>query len=84
MARKRKSPTAKQRRKYGMKGPGKQGKFPVYSERTAMSALRLRGRGKGVSKKSVVNKVSRWASKTGNTRVKNAVKRARAADRKKT
>lgn len=80
---KRKSPTAKQRKKYGMKGKGKKGKFPVYSQRTAMSALRLRGRGKGVSKKSVINKVSRWANKTGNSSVKAAVKRARKADRKK-
>ena len=83
MVRKRKSPTAAQRRKYGMKGRGKRGKFPVFSQRSAMSALRLRGRGKGVSRSSVIAKVSRWANKTGNKTVKAAVKRARASDRKK-
>lgn len=79
---KRKSPTAAQRRKYGMKGKAK-GKFPVYSQRTAMSALKLRGRGKGVSRSSVIAKVSRWANSHNNATVKAAVKRARAADRKR-
>jgi hypothetical protein len=83
MARRRKSPTAKQRRRYGMRGKGRSGKFPVFSERTAMSALRLRGRGKGVSKKSVVDKVARWANANNNSRVKAAVKRARETDRKR-
>lgn len=45
-----------------------------------MSALKLRGHSK--SKKAVVAKVSRWASKTGNKRVKAAVAKARKKDRK--
>jgi hypothetical protein len=66
-----------------MKGKGRKGKFPVFDQKSALSAIRLRGKGKGVSKKAVLNKVSRWASANKNTRVKAAVKRARAADAKK-
>ena len=78
--RRRKSPSAKQRRKHGMRGSGK---FPVYSHRTAMSAIKLRKHGKGVSSSKVLNKVSRWASAHKDTSVKNAVKRARSKDRKR-
>lgn len=66
------------RKKYGTKG-----KFPVFDAKSARSALKLRGRGKGISRKSVINKVSRWANKTGNSAIKAAVKRARKADAKK-
>lgn len=78
----RKAISAKSRRKHGSRG-GKlrKGSFPVMSERTAMSAIRLRGHGK--SKKAVLDKVSRWASRTGNARIKAAVKRARKRDRKR-
>lgn len=71
--------TSTARKKYG----NRKGKFPVFDTRSARSALRLRGRGKGVSRKSVIDKVSRWANKTGNNSVKAAVKRAREADRKR-
>lgn len=76
--------TAAARRKHGMKGKGSKGKkFPVFDARSARSALKLRGRGKGVSRSAVIAKVSRFASKTKNKSLKAAVKRARAADRKK-
>lgn len=79
MAKRKRGVSAKQRRKHGSRGGKlKKGSFPVFSERTAMSAIKLRGHSR--SKKAVLAKVSRWASKTGNTRVKNAVKRARKRD----
>ena len=83
MARKRKrrkSPSAAMRRKHGMRGSGK---FPVYSHRTAMSAIKLRKHGKGVSSSKVLSKVSRWANAHNDKAAKNAVKRARAKDRKR-
>ena len=75
--------TSKARKKHGMRGKGRKGKFPVFDARSARSALKLRGRGKGVSRKSVVNKVSAYASRSGNKSLKAAVKRARKADAKK-
>lgn len=68
--------SATARKKYG----NKKGKFPVFDAKSANSALRLRGHG---NKKAVLDKVSRYASKTGNKALKAKVKRARAADRKK-
>ena len=68
---------ASTRKKYG----DKKGKFPVWDAKSARSALKLRGHAK--SRKSVINKVSRWANKTGNSAIKAAVKRARKADAKK-
>ena len=70
--------TSKARKRFGTRG-----KFPVFDRRSAMSALKLRGRGKGISRKSVINKVSRWASAHNDTAVKAAVKRARKADAKR-
>lgn len=75
--------TAEARRRYGMRGRGKSGKFPVFDERSAMSALKLRHHGKGVSASAVIAKVARWARAHGNKRVLAAVKRAREADRKR-
>jgi hypothetical protein len=67
--------TAETREKSGMKGKNK-GKFPVFDEKSARSALKLRNNGKGVSPSAVVGKVSRWAKKTGNKKVQKAVQRA--------
>lgn len=67
--------TAKARRKYGTRG-----KFPVFDQKSAFSAIKLRGHG---NKKAVLNKVSRWANAHNNKKVKAAVKRARARDRKR-
>lgn len=69
--------TATARKRYG----NRRGKFPVFDARSARSALKLRGRGKGVSKRSVVNKVSRFANRTHNASLKAAVRRARKVDR---
>lgn len=74
---------AKGRKKYGMKGKGRSGKFPVKDAKSARSALKLRGHGKGVSRSAVIAKVSRWANAHNNASIKAAVKKARAADRKK-
>lgn len=73
--------TAEARRKYGMKGGSRSGKFPVFDERSALSAIKLRHHGKGVSARAVLDKVARWARAHGNQRVLAAVRRAREADR---
>jgi hypothetical protein len=75
--------TARARTKSGMKGKGKKGKYPVFDQRSALSALKLRHHGKGVSASSVIAKVSRWANAHNNASVKAAVERARKADRKR-
>jgi hypothetical protein len=77
--------TAAARKKSGMKGGSqKKGKYPVFDERSAMSAIKLRHHGKGVSASAVLNKVAAWASRNNNRRVLNAVAAARAADKKRT
>lgn len=72
--------TAAARKKHGGGKGLRAGSFPVFDAKSARSALKLRGH--APSKKAVVNKVSRFANKTGNTALKNAVKRARKADRR--
>lgn len=72
------------RKKTGMKGTkGAKGKkFPVSSKAQAMSAIKLRGHGKGVNPSAVLSHVAR--SPFGNDPgVKAAIARAREADRKK-
>jgi hypothetical protein len=71
--------TKKARSKAGMKG----GKFPVFDHKSAMSAIKLRHHGKGVSAAAVLAKVARWASAHDDKAVLNAVKRARAVDSKR-
>lgn len=75
--------TAKARRRYaGRKAKGiRKGSFPVFDARSARAALRLRGHAK--SKAAVISRVSRFASRTNNASLKAAVKRARAADRRR-
>jgi len=67
------------RKATGMKGKGKTGKYPVATVAQCLSAIKLRGHGKGVGKKGVLAHVAR--SKHGsNPRVKAALKKARAKD----
>jgi hypothetical protein len=75
--------TAKARATHGGGKGLKNGSFPVWDARSARSALKLRGHAKGAGRKTVVSKVSRFANKTNNASLKKAVKRARAADKKR-
>ena len=68
------------RAKSGIPGSGDtpgSNKFPVDSQATALSALRLRGHSDDVSPETVINKVARWAAANDNDRVKAAVAKAR-------
>jgi len=71
--------TSVARKKSGMKKKG--GKFPVFDVKSAMSAIKLRHHGKGVSAAAVLSKVARWASAHGKQNVLNAVKKARLKDK---
>jgi hypothetical protein len=75
--------SAAARRKYGASksSPNKTGSFPIFDARSAMSALKLRGHAR--SRSAVISKVAGFASRSGNATVKAAVKRARAADKKR-
>ncbi len=81
-ARKRKAPTAKQRKETGVKSGKGKGKYPLATKKQALSAIKLRHHGKGVSAASVLSRVSR--SKYGkDPQVKAALKRARTTDKKR-
>lgn len=67
------------REKHGMKG----GKYPVATRAQAMSAIKLRHHGKGVSASAVLSHVASRARAQGWTDVLKAVAAARAADRGK-
>jgi|GEM_PF-1670136 len=73
--------TAAERKRSGMKGKGKKGKFPVFDVESATNAINLRHSGKGVSAASVLNKVARWASAHGKTGILEKVRKARLKDR---
>jgi hypothetical protein len=75
--------SAKARTAHGGGKGLKRGSFPVFDAKSARSALRLRGHAKGSGRATVLNKVSRFASKTNNAALKASVKRARAADKKR-
>lgn len=60
-----------------------EGKFPVFDHKSAMSAIKLRHNGKGVSASSVLSKVARWASSHNDKAALNAVAAARQADKKR-
>lgn len=75
--------TAKARSKSGMKGGVKKGKFPVFDEKSARSAIKLRHHGKGVSASAVLAKVARWARAHNKPAILKAVERARKADSKR-
>lgn len=74
--------TAKARKASGTK-VGKEYKFPIADERSALSAIKLRHNGKGISASAVLAKASRWANANNNERVKKAVMAAREADKKR-
>ena len=71
--------TQTERDKSGSKG----GKFPVFDHKSAMSAIKLRHNGKGISASAVLDKVSRWANENNDDAVKNAVAKAREVDKSK-
>lgn len=72
--------TASQRKKAT---GSKKGKFPVFDQKSAMAALKLRHHGKGVNPSAVIAKVSRWANAHNNATVKRAVTKARQVDKSK-
>lgn len=78
----KKAPTAEQREKTGIKSGKNKGKYPLATKSQALSAIKLRHHGKGVSASSVLSRVAR--SKWGkDPQVQAALKRAREADKKK-
>lgn len=68
------------RKKTGMKGGSKSGKFPVATVAQCLSAIKLRGKGKGISKTAVLNHVAR-SKAAKDPRVQAALRRARLVDR---
>ena len=62
MRTKKGNPTAKARSKTGSRG----GKFPVFDQKSCISAVKLRHNGKGVTASAVLAKASRWASANSN------------------
>jgi hypothetical protein len=76
--------TKKARKKAGMRGGAqKKGKYPVFDVKSAMSAIRLRHHGKGVSAGAVLAKVARWARAHNKPAVLEAVAAARKKDSKR-
>lgn len=69
--------TSEAREKHG----NDDGKFPIFDQKSALSAIKLRHNGKGVTASSVLNRASRWANQNDNETVKNAVKKAREVDK---
>lgn len=63
--------TASAREKYG----DSQGKFPIFDQKSAMSAIKLRGHSDDPS--GVLARASRWASIHNNSAVKSMVEKAR-------
>ncbi len=71
--------TSEAREKTGSKG----GKYPIFDQKSCVSAVKLRHHGKGISASAVLAKASRWASAHNNSACKAAIKRAREADSKR-
>jgi len=59
--------SSKARKKAGMKGGGKKGKYPIFDQKSCTSAVALRHHGHGVSAAAVLAKASRWASANNNS-----------------
>jgi len=55
--------TAKARSKSGSKG----GKYPIFDQKSCMSAVKLRHHGKGISAGAVLAKAARWANAHNNS-----------------
>lgn len=67
------------RKKTGIKSGPNKGKYPLATVSQALSAIKLRHHGKGVSPSSVLSRVARKFG--GNPRVRAALERARKADK---
>lgn len=59
------------RKKSGIKG-----KFPVFDQKSAEAAIKLRNHGKGVSADAVLRKVADWARAHGNKNILAKVQKA--------
>ena len=70
------------RKKTGIKRRGKPGAFPVATVAQCLSAIRLRGKGKGISPAQVLAHVARSPA-AKNPRVQAALRNARARDRQR-
>ena len=55
--------TEKARKKSGGKG----GKYPIFDQKSCVSAVKLRHHGKGVSAGSVLSRAAAWASRNNNS-----------------
>jgi hypothetical protein len=74
--------TQEAKNKYGFKKGEAKGKYPVFDVKSALSAIKLRHHSDAVSPKKVLDKVA--LSPVGsNYKVKEALKKARAVDKKK-
>lgn len=70
-------PSAAARRKYGTKsGPNRKSSFPIFDRKSAMSAIRLRGKAK--SPGSVLNRAAAYGRRHHDKAVTAMVKRSRA------
>ena len=58
--------TAKARKKSGIRGGGKKGKYPIFDQKSCTSAVKLRHHGKGISPGAVLAKASAWAGRNNN------------------
>lgn len=81
MMAKRKAPTARQRRRTGStkRGPNRAGAFPMSTRRQVQSAIKLRGHAR--SRKTILDRASRWANRHNDAGIKRQVANARARDR---
>ena len=75
--------SSKARSKAGMKGGSKKGKYPIFDQKSCLSAVKLRHHGKGVSAAAVLAKAARWANAHNCGPCKAAIERAREADRQR-
>jgi len=48
------------------KSGGKGGKYPIFDQKSCISAVKLRHHGKGVSASSVMSRASSWANSHNN------------------
>ena len=69
--------TAKAREQHG----NDDGKYPIFDQKSALSAIKLRHHSNTVSAPSVLSRASRWANKNDNETVKKAIKNAREVDK---
>ena len=59
------------------------GAFPVFDQHSALSAVKLRHNGKGISAASVLAKVEAWAKSNNNKTVLAVVEAARVKDKQR-